>query len=172
MRKIFAILFILAGASLLLALPACKKEQPAPTPPVTPAPVTAAPVATPAPARVTPTPAPTPRPEATPRPAPPVTPVPAPAATPSPTATAQVPLFLNIASPAAESITRDRVITVRGKTTPDAVVTVGVSNIEVDEQGNFSTNVTLAEGVNIIEVLASDLGGNSKGQVLTVIYTP
>lgn len=63
-------------------------------------------------------------------------------------------------------------LSVRGKTSPDAVVTVGVNNVDVDENGSFTASVNLLEGVNVIEVLASDLTGSTKGQVLMVIYNP
>lgn len=168
MRKIAVLFLLLTGISLLIVPLGCKKAQPSPTPRITAAPTLAPPVITSAPAptpvRTTAAPTPTPAPA---RPTPGITPAPAPAVTP-----VAAPLSLTVDSPAAESIVRDRTISVRGKTSPDAVVTVGNKNIEVDENGNFTASVTLTDGVNVIDVLASDLTGSTKGQVLTVIYAP
>ena len=170
MKKLAILLLILIGISFLLAPTGCKKEQSSPAPQITPAPTIAAPVITPGPAptpaRTTAAPTPTPgttQPQATPAPSPAIAPAPPPVA---------APLSLTIDSPAAESIVKDRSIIVRGKTSPDAVVTVGVNNVDVDENGGFTSSITLAEGVNVIEVLASDLTGSTKGQVLMVIYNP
>ncbi len=170
MRK-FAVLFLLfTGISFLFLPLACKKQQPSPTPRITAAP-TAAPVVAPTPERTaSPSPVRTsaaPTSSATPS----RTVAPSPSVSPTQRPTV-APLTLTIDSPAAESTVKERTIAVRGKSNPDAVVTVGSSNVDVDENGNFSASVTLVEGVNVIEVLASDLSGSSKGQVLTVIYAP
>lgn len=162
MRKVAVLLLLLTGISFLLLPLGCRKEQPSPTPQITSAPTVAPPVTTPAPVQM---PAPTPI-RTTAAPTPPAS-VPTPGVTPSPSS-----LNLTIDSPPAESIVKDKAITIRGKTSPDAVVTVGNNNVDVDENGNFTASVTLAEGVSIIEVLASDLTGAAKGQVLTVIYAP
>jgi hypothetical protein len=42
--------------------------------------------------------------------------------------------------------------------------------VDVDAEGKFSTMVTLEEGPNPIEVLASDFEGNEGSVTLTVIY--
>lgn len=157
MKKLAVLLSVLIGISLSFAAAGCKKEQPSPTPQITPAPTIAAPVITPTPAPVRPTPGATPAPS--PAIAPPQPPV-------------EAALTLTVDSPASESIVKDKIILVRGKTSPDAVVTVGNSNIDVDENGGFTASITLVEGVNIIEVLVSNLAGNTRGQVLTAIYSP
>lgn len=177
MRKIALLLVLLGGISFILVLPACKKAELSPTPRITAIP-TAAPVITPTPAPVRTTAAPTPSPTTAPTPSPttaptprrtqpPATPSPSPVLTPTPAA--EVPLSLTIDSPASESIVKDRDIAIRGRTKPDAVVTVGNTNAEVDENGNFTASVTLIEGINVVEVLASDLTGSTQGQVLVVI---
>lgn len=105
----------------------------------------------PAPGEITP--APTPTPEPTPAPIP-------------------VGFFLKVTEPKDESTVTSSVIPVSGTTSPDAVVSVNSEMVEVDERGNFSTMVTLEEGPNIIEVIASDFEGNKEGSVLAVIYIP
>ncbi|GAI18785.1 unnamed protein product [marine sediment metagenome] len=105
----------------------------------------------PAPGEITPAPAPTPEP------------------TPAPT---PVGFFLKVTEPKDESTVTSSAIPVSGTTSPDAVVSVNSEMVEVDERGNFSTMVTLEEGPNIIEVIASDFEGNKEGSVLAVIYIP
>jgi hypothetical protein len=101
------------------------------------------------------------------------TPISTPTPTPTPTPTA---LFLEIVEPANESIVGTASIILSGTTIPGAVVSISVDDeieiADVDEQGNFSATVTLAEGPNYIEVLASDQEGNEEYSTLVVIYSP
>jgi len=110
------------------------------------------------------TPAPTPIPEEV---SPPPSPEPAPTPAPTP-----VGFFLKVTEPKDESIVTSSVIPVSGTTSPDAVVSVNGEMVEVDEWGNFTTVVTLEEGPNIIEVIASDFEGNKEGTVLALVYIP
>lgn len=52
------------------------------------------------------------------------------------------------------------------------MVSVNGDLVEVDATGKFQTAVTLDEGPNIIEVVASDENGNELGVILSVIYEP
>ncbi len=92
---------------------------------------------------------------------------------PTPTPTA---LFLEIIEPENESIVDTASIILSGSTIPGAVVSISVDDdieiADVDEQGNFSATVTLEEGPNYIEVLASDQEGNEEYSTLVVIYSP
>lgn len=63
-------------------------------------------------------------------------------------------------------------VRVEGITLPDAVVSVNGDLITVDERGNFSTQVALAEGPNVIDVVASDFSGNEVSKSLAIIYLP
>ena len=119
----------------------------------------------PAPAEIAPSPTPTP----TPTPAPTSTPTPELTPTPTPTS---IGFFLQVTEPQDESIVTSSVIPVGGTTSPDAVVSVNGEVVEVDERGNFTTMVTLEEGPNIIEVIASDFEGNKESTILAVIYIP
>ncbi len=115
----------------------------------------------PPPAEITPTPTPTPEP--TPAPAP--TPIPTPTPTPAG-------FFLKVTEPKDESIVTTSIIHVSGMTTVDAVLSINGEIVEIDEHGNFSTVVTLDEGPNYIEVIASDLEGNQEVVTLLIIYSP
>ncbi len=99
----------------------------------------------------------------------------APTPTPTPTPTPAA-LFLEIVEPENESTVSTESIIVSGSTIPGAVVSILVDTeiaiADVDEQGNFSATVTLEEGPNYIEVLASDQEGNEEYSILVVIYSP
>ena len=60
----------------------------------------------------------------------------------------------------------------RGSTTADAVVSVNGVVVEVDAQGSFEAIVTLEEGPNLIEVVASDLTGAGESIDIVVVYIP
>ncbi|MBI4300821.1 MAG: hypothetical protein HY677_06765 [Chloroflexi bacterium] len=81
-------------------------------------------------------------------------------------------LFLMVTEPANESVSNEEQIAVAGKTTPDAVVSVDGHAIKVDAAGNFRTTVTLEDGANDIDIVASDSEGNEKYETLDVIYAP
>ncbi len=55
-----------------------------------------------------------------------------------------------------------------GHTSPEAVVSVNSEITIADTQGTFVITITLAEGPNIVEVIASDEEGNEARTSLTV----
>ena len=65
-------------------------------------------------------------------------------------------------------------VVIQGAVSPDATVSVNGLLASVDPSGSFQTDVplALAEGHNLIEIVASDLEGNVISQVLTLIYLP
>jgi len=63
-------------------------------------------------------------------------------------------------------------LVVQGLTSPDATVSVNGLLVTPLSEGSFETTLTLDEGPNLIEVLTSDVAGNRKDTVLTVIYIP
>ena len=96
---------------------------------------------------------------------------PAASTTPSPTPAAG--LTLSIAEPQDEAVVNSGLLRVVGTTTPDAVVSVNGTILRaIDEYGNFSAVVSLDEGPNLVEVIASDYGGAKVSRVLTVVYVP
>lgn len=80
--------------------------------------------------------------------------------------------FLGVRAPQNEVVVTVSPLPVEGVTTPDAVATVNGQVVEVDAQGQFLTQVTLEEGPNSIEILASNFEGRQEAQTLTVIYIP
>src|SRR4030042_285484 len=76
--------------------------------------------------------------------------------------------FLEITSPEqSEVIVDQNSIVVAGRTTQDAAVSVNDSFVEVDIQGKFQKVISLADDINIIEVVASTVDGTQLDQVLT-----
>jgi hypothetical protein len=77
---------------------------------------------------------------------------------------------LTVTQPLDETTVYTADLVVKGQTNSDAVVSVDGITVEVGADGKFSTTVTLEEGPNLIEVLASDFEGNEGSAVRTVIY--
>lgn len=61
-------------------------------------------------------------------------------------------------------------VNVSGKAAAKAEVSVNDIDLVADAVGNFSTNITLDEGENLIVVIANDQDGNSAEKDLTVTY--
>ena len=82
-------------------------------------------------------------------------------------------LFLQLISPPElEVFTETGTLTVAGRTRVDAVVTINDSVVEPDIDGEFSLDVPLEEGPNIIEVVVSVDSGEQLDLVLVAIYLP
>ena len=116
------------------------------------------------------TPTPAPVPTSTPVPAPTATPTLVPTPTPTP---APAEFVLQIVEPVSlETISNTDTITITGRSRADAAITVNDQFATPDLDGIFTTEVTLAIGANIIEVVASISTGEELSQVLTIIYFP
>ena len=81
-------------------------------------------------------------------------------------------LFLTVMQPIDESLINNNEVNVIGNTLPGAVVSINGILADVDEEGNFETTISLEEGPNLIEVIASDQEGNQESGSLAVIYVP
>ncbi len=77
---------------------------------------------------------------------------------------------LSVSQPQNETTVYAADLVVKGETEADAVLSVNGVTVEVNEDGSFSTTVTLEEGPNSIEVLASDFEGNEASVVRSIIY--
>jgi uncharacterized protein YfaP (DUF2135 family) len=51
-------------------------------------------------------------------------------------------------------------------------VSVNGQPVEVDAEGNFGATIMLQQGLNQIEVVASDYEGKQASRILTVTYIP
>ena len=61
-------------------------------------------------------------------------------------------------------------VTVTGGTNPDAAVAINGVPVEINALGIFSKAVPLEEGVNLIEVVGTDLQADSQSQTIVVFY--
>ena len=95
-----------------------------------------------------------------------------PQTTPTPTPEApETSFFLDVIQPVDNSIVNTDKVEVRGDTRPRAVVSVNEEITSVGSDGIFSVTITIEEGPNIIEVIASDEKGNEAMTILTVTLT-
>jgi hypothetical protein len=105
----------------------------------------------------------------------PVPPTPTPTSTPVPTAT-QDPFedqFLAFDAPEFfDDVSEVPTYTIIGRTRIDAFVTINDQIVDIDENGRFTLDVQLEEGINIFEVVSSVSDTESLDEVLTVIYAP
>ena len=69
-------------------------------------------------------------------------------------------------------VVSDPSVAVVGGTRPDAVVGVNGVPVDINSSGIFATSISLDEGGNFIEVLATDISGNVRFQTVAVFYIP
>jgi predicted component of type VI protein secretion system len=81
-------------------------------------------------------------------------------------------LFLTIRQPLDESAVNTEQVEVIGEAPPDTVVTVNDEILIVGPEQEFTVSISLEEGPNLIEIVASDFAGNETSQLLTVYYEP
>ena len=63
-------------------------------------------------------------------------------------------------------------VDVKGRSSPDATVSVNGILAGRGPEGEFAIELELEEGPNLIEVIATDLAGAQKEAILLVIYLP
>ncbi len=68
--------------------------------------------------------------------------------------------------------THEGKITVNGITEPDIMVIINGKQNHSNDNGSFSTTVSLTEGDNTITIVATDKAGNKTTKTITVIYKP
>ena len=99
--------------------------------------------------------------------------VPIPSSTPAATPVPQtLELSLLVFSPEDNIVVEESQLEVTGRASPDATVSINGQVADMEDSGEFSASVSLMEGPNLLEVIASDLAGNLLFEVLTVVYIP
>jgi len=108
-----------------------------------------------------------------------------PSATPEPTSSPAVntqpatvssgPLALAITAPIDEALVATNKVTLTGKTAPGAVATIVYEDnqtiVTADAKGDFTLDVPLVAGYNVITVTAFNAAGQSATQSLTITYS-
>ena len=82
------------------------------------------------------------------------------------------PLALRVVSPQDGAIVSAPQIQVNGLAAPGEVVTVNDNILLVGSDGRFQTTISLDQGPNLIEVIASNNAGAETSVELTVTYQP
>jgi hypothetical protein len=77
-------------------------------------------------------------------------------------------LPLKVTEPADGTTINGGTVTVKGQTAPGATVTVNDQADVADENGNFSIAISLSQGVNAIDVIATNDSGN-EGEILLMV---
>ncbi|MBI2029107.1 hypothetical protein HYT02_01690 [Candidatus Gottesmanbacteria bacterium] len=81
-----------------------------------------------------------------------------------------VPPQLEITKPQTNTTTRDKQLTIEGKTDKNTDITVNDRFVYTDPNGNFNINFTLSTGENNIIIKAIDIAGNTSQKELKIIY--
>jgi len=81
-------------------------------------------------------------------------------------------LWVKILSPLDGAVVDAPQIEVQGSAPTDTVVTIDDQILIVGADGQFRASLSLDEGPNVIEIVASDAQGNEVTSTLTVIYEP
>jgi len=77
-------------------------------------------------------------------------------------------VFLNITSPKDMDTVLSSILTVKGTTVAGAEIFINDKETKADKNGNFSLNITLEEGENILTIIMNDSMGNYIEKDLTV----
>jgi hypothetical protein len=81
-------------------------------------------------------------------------------------------LTVRVLQPVDGTVTRNAAVKVKGEAPPEAVVTVNDDILVVGSDGRFESDVSLEQGPNVIEIIASDVNGNEVSFELGVTYEP
>ncbi len=93
----------------------------------------------------------------------------------TPTPTPKPSIFLKLDKPKDEEVFGKKIISISGKTTPDAIVVVLTNNDEEvltpTSSGDFSTTTNIQNGQNLIEITAIAPNGESTRILKTVTFS-
>ncbi|MBU0998420.1 hypothetical protein KJ570_02750 [Patescibacteria group bacterium] len=77
-------------------------------------------------------------------------------------------IFLDIVSPKDMDTVSSSLLTIKGTTVASAEIFINDKETKADKSGNFSVNITLEEGENILTIIMNDSLGNYIEKQLTV----
>ncbi len=81
-----------------------------------------------------------------------------------------LPFLLLITEPENESVVDSPRLPLSGRTGPNAIVSINGRSVPVDRYGYFSETMLLVEGINFIDVVATNDDGQTFSEVVEVIY--
>jgi hypothetical protein len=79
-------------------------------------------------------------------------------------------LWVKILSPLDNSTVNTAEVVIQGSAPVDTVLTINDEIVLVGSDQKFAAKISLDEGINVIEVLASDISGNEVFIPLTIFY--
>lgn len=80
--------------------------------------------------------------------------------------------YLEIIKPQTNEVVEEDLIDIFGKTESDSVLRINNEKITLATDGNFSTSLKLAEGINTFKFTATNPFGKETSRVLHIIYRP
>jgi cytoskeletal protein RodZ len=80
--------------------------------------------------------------------------------------------LLDITSPENNHITEQDIVDIFGKTDKDAELKLNNDKITIHTDGNFSTSIKLAEGINTFKFSSKNPFNKETVKILTIIYRP
>lgn len=84
-----------------------------------------------------------------------------------------LPFLLVVLEPEDQSIVDDSVLRLVGRTAPNAIASVNGVSVPVDLCGFFDTTISLAPGLNPIDVIATNTDDGQEERIpLAIIYRP
>lgn len=94
---------------------------------------------------------------------------------PSPTPSAKKTISLEIIAPKDNSISSSEFIDLSGKTKPNAIIAVvypdGETILEAEDDGSFTTKISLIGADNEIKITAYDLEGNEETKIINIVFS-
>ena len=93
-------------------------------------------------------------------------------ASPASGATGSGSMSLRIVSPLDGTVVNTSIVEIVGEAPVGSIVSIGDDILIVGADGVFKHIVTLEEGPNVIEILASDASGNESFVLLAIFYEP
>lgn len=79
---------------------------------------------------------------------------------------------VTIHEPEDDAVVQDSLILIKGEANPGTVLSINDEIVLVDTTRKFIVPIQLEEGLNILEIIASDEQGNQESQYLSITYEP
>ncbi|MBI3385216.1 hypothetical protein HY030_03435 [Candidatus Gottesmanbacteria bacterium] len=81
-------------------------------------------------------------------------------------------IFLTISEPVDKATVKSPTIIIKGKTVPNAEISINDQTLPANANGDFSAQVSVEEGDNFFSITANDQNGNSSEKEIMVTYEP
>lgn len=81
-------------------------------------------------------------------------------------------IWVRLDYPADGTIVNTPQVIFQGAAPPETVISINEEILLTSQDGHFQTILSLDEGANLVEFIASDLQGNELDTILTIYYEP